>query len=226
MWTAIEPGAGGPDCIDDPLPRNCAVYPGPVSRLDSTPRYSYRPRLVPCLDWGSPSCYQWSRDLRVFNKPGNDLSTPVWVAKIPVIAENDLSSNASSICGSTGLGSLDPAIIESRTFEIIGFVNVTIFDTDVGPLPLNPSDPTDRSLHAAPFQQDWCHGWDDISTMPPLAPNSHEFTDPNATGPNPWFFQIEGTAQACNAVRGRVNCDTNFIASSSNEGELAVRLVD
>ena len=39
------------------------------------------------------------------------------------------------------------------------------------------------------------------------------------TGPNPWFFQVDGKPTSCNMVRARIDSSTDFIPTSQNSSE-------
>lgn len=85
-------------------------------------------------------------EARVRYLPGTTERTPVWVVKVPVIA--NVESKSGNYCEGIEGSTKEPGNQSSDTFEIIGFVNLMIFDVLY-------RDPTvsDLKIFQAPFEQ-------------------------------------------------------------------------
>jgi len=116
-------------------------------------------------------------------------SSPVWRVFVPVISDPTLDPALG--CRSASNPSDHPLNAASgHAFEIVGFVRMTIFDTDVGdPPPVYPTG----------------------CTPDPLAPGHAN---------QPWGFEIGGALTPCNLVRGRVDCATDFVSVPTDNASL------
>ena len=61
-----------------------------------------------------------------------------------------------------------------------------------------------------------------VKIRTPYIPTGEPDSDgnPSFTGPNPWYLKVDGQVRACNLVRARIDCATDYIPSSDfNTGE-------
>lgn len=169
-----------------------------------------------------------------------DLNDKVWKTKIPIIAE---TGKYAASCLGANLSK--PRINPRGDYQIIGFVDIDIFDLDIGDAPLttpveqtairttapevlttnpNPDDPNFHDYHLK-------HYLVRTDLKVPVTPD--DSSNPNA-GPNPWQFQIDdplsatpsNTPKSCNLVRARVACNNNFISSSQNYGPRRAEIIN
>jgi hypothetical protein len=135
--------------------------------------------------------------------------------QIPVIASSD--EVAQLACpGGTGQGE-DPGVLTTSTYEIVGFVNVNLFDTDVGsPPPLNPSL---LPLPSAASGGDQVWGFANGSV--PAAGHPDCYAGGGGTGAD----LSSPACTPCNLVRGRVAGEPDFIATEQG-GAAGVHLVN
>jgi hypothetical protein len=152
----------------------------------------------------SPSCLDRIPDV----PPGITLpEVPVWRVKAAVIA-NRLGQGCSGIAAS----SFDPAIAGNDPYEVIGFVDLHVYDVDIG--------------RDAPSYQNFAS-----YAHPCGATAGYRFEGAGmVTERYPWGFQrTPGTPNPgldrCNLVRTRIVCDTEFIPSSENSGPSKPSLV-
>lgn len=220
----IQPGAAGPSCRIAP---------------NSNPPYWSR-------NWTG---YPDFRELTVRTQPGVTDDTPVWVTKVPVIAE---SSGGTPVACSTDVNIADAKLDPNLSYEIVGFIEVTFFDVDVGAITTDwrqlqgPFTQTGSSFPNFTIDRSECPlRWSTrtLTCLPTGLPDTPQpagyqyyiprITPPqpgqsagqanplnSPTGPNPWVFQENGVPQACNMVRARISCDTEVIASAINGGSL------
>ncbi len=169
----------------------------------------------------------------------------VWQAKVPIIAEDGPNARPCII----GANKAKPSINNDSQYVVIGFVDVDIFDLDIGTPPVEPPalqtysfttpivplENTNNPELSSPDYHDYHLKHYQVSAdikIPAIPDNPKETTLPG-TGPNPWIFQIDdpavptqtNTPIACNLVRARVACDNNFISSSQNHGPRRAELV-
>jgi hypothetical protein len=110
----------------------------------------------------------------------------VWSDLIPVIA--DFSDSAAGC----GVGGFDPEINTAGDWQIIGFVRANLFDVDIGnPPPTYPSPKVDPQVDAHYNGMFWPYP---------------EFPDYDPS--RAWGFP-----QACNLIRGKLDCDRNILPS-------------
>lgn len=143
--------------------------------------------------------------------PAVSPATPLWRVQIPVIAPRGESTLECP--GAAATGADDPWVSSHREYEIIGFVPMNLFDTDVGaPPPLNPSLITHDSWDENGSDTVW--GFNRARDAAPEEP-----TGAVSTGPG--RVSRDG---GCNAVRGRVAKETDYLAMDQT-GTSAVSLV-
>ncbi len=165
---------------------------------------------------------------RVFVAPADGVNddTPVWKVKVPVIAVRGASGACcQDLNGATDgnpgpLSDWDPVVDPSAIWEIIGFVDMLVYDVSM----------RDTSGWLPPFKQEELYG------LSVYAPSYVDNTDAigmddgtGATyGPMPFYFFKDGDVrnlQPANAVRARVTTATDFIPTSANEGSRSPQLV-
>ncbi len=176
-------------------------------------------------------------------KPKNpDKLNNIWQTKIPIIAE---VGQYASPC--IGRNKSKPSINIDAPYQIIGFVDIDIFDLDIGPA--NPTPPVAPALQLHSYTYTTPSSAVSTTANPDLDfPNFHDYhlkyqslasdikmpeIEETVAGPNPWLFQIDdplqveqsNTPRECNLVRARVACNNNFIASSQNYGPRRAELI-
>lgn len=119
----------------------------------------------------------------------NSLETrSVWQIRVPVIA--DYAADGAPCEGRDGAAS-DPLIDPNRTYIVIGFTTVNIFDVDIGVDP--PADPAPGDPYYACTQAYPVNLLGDLRKIP-------------------WGF----SRGRCNLVRARSVCDSNFFPSDTD----------
>ncbi|MDM8007349.1 MAG: hypothetical protein QUV05_14515, partial [Phycisphaerae bacterium] len=177
--------------------------------------------------------WHWDRNgvvARLFVVPEDDVTdqTPVWKVKVPIIAVRgpdglrcqDVDANHESPPGTVAW--TDPVVDPSADWEVIGFVDMYVYDVSIGGISGDSVSPLSQS------------GYYDLpaDTFPPQnAPGKDGY------GPLPFYFfsepgldighlnNGEANIRPANAVRARVTLSTDFIPTSANEGSRSPRLV-
>lgn len=148
-------------------------------------------------------------DLDGNGDPRDYFRTPLWRAPVPVIA-------ALNGRGCTGIDpaspALDPGYDPASPYVVIGFVNLAIYDTDIGaPPPELPSVLT-RNSDGTTIT---CTPADEWNRANPAYFRDDD-GDGQATDPAPWGFDwnIDGAPDSCNVVRARLECRPGLIPSA------------
>ena len=165
-----------------------------------------------------------------------------WRIKVPIIA--NFATNAQP-CDGLRVQPGEAPIATDGEYRIIGFTTVDIFDYDIGENTVST---------AATFQQiqdgdySFSNSIETDNTTAQLTTYDyvlqHYFSKPvmgsvmknagddikipaivDGQYTSPLGFTVDGTPTACNLVRARAACDTNFIPSSTNEGFRSATLV-
>ncbi len=137
--------------------------------------------------------------LRVKYKDGVDESTPVLVAKIPVIGNSDSSALD---CSQVGSEKID----ETKEYEVVGSVNVELIDVSIKK-PTNLQAPFKMTDYGVASLAPTPSGYPNVDVDGVIIDN-----EATLTGPNPWYFSNELSSGAnpyhkatdCNMVVGRI----------------------
>jgi hypothetical protein len=134
--------------------------------------------------------------------PPVDADTPLWRVQVPVIAP--VGATALDCPGGTAAGAEDEWVAPARPYEIIGFLTVNLFDTDIGrPPPLNPGELADGFGSPAP-DADRVWGLNRARDTTGAGPSCYAAGAANGVAPE---------CAPCNLVRGRVAVEIDFIAA-------------
>lgn len=113
---------------------------------------------------------------------------PLWRVPVAVIAD----PQGPGCQGASGAAA-DPPVAVDHPYEVIGFIDLNVYDVDIGspsPAPSHPCSQLPSGFNAAAVSAQY-----------------------------PWGFQRNpGTLDSCNLVRTRIACDTEFVASSRSSG--------
>ncbi len=151
--------------------------------------------------WGLLPCYAAPEDTGTHYRP------KVLRMNVPVIA--DMSSSGG--CKSASVAN-DAVIDASKTYRIIGFVAVSLYDLDIGIPP--PPPPTQLTV------------WRDGSTRDCIV-NFKTYPD-YSYGKTPWQYDPDrdGTPDNCNLLRARTNCDTSLVPTIQINSQRTPKIVN
>lgn len=143
--------------------------------------------------------------------PAVNEDTPLWRVQVPVIAPE--GATVLNCPGGTAAGAEDPSVDSHLTYEVIGFLPVNLFDSDIAAAPpLSPTQIADT------------YGWGESGSDRVWGLNRARDTNP--TGPTcyPGGAGTASECAPCNLVRGRVAREIDYLATDQ-EGEPLVNLV-
>ncbi|NMC63720.1 MAG: hypothetical protein GYA55_11210, partial [SAR324 cluster bacterium] len=128
---------------------------------------------------------------------------PVWEISLAVIADVDVEAKSCR-----DLSASKEAIMDTRPYEIIGFVKAYVHDLDIGRDPPTFPDNTKK-----PFSSERI-GWKYNNSLSGLSPS-----DPS----HPWgFTSPEGTPIPCNLIRARLACNQAILPAAQGGGETEI----